>query len=81
VSFDPREIVVPTTERETHQVNEPFLASGQMSSQAQQALAVLTKAVESDGHRPAIGPQHFIALKENIASMTILSGVATKKNS
>jgi hypothetical protein len=81
MSFDSSQIVVSTAEWEAHQVDEPFLAPGQMPSQAQQALAVLAKGVESDGHGPTIGPEHLIALEENITSLTIFSGVATKKNS
>jgi len=81
MSFDAGKIVVSATKGKTHQIDEPFFAPSQMPSQAQQALAVFAKGIESDGHGPPIGPQHLIALKENIFSMTIFSGVATKENS
>jgi hypothetical protein len=76
--FDASQIILTPSKRKTHQIDESFLASRQMTPQAQQSLAVLAKGIKADCHRPPIRPKDLIALKIDVAAASVFSWIAPK---
>src|SRR5262249_7074858 len=75
-----RQVILASRKWKAEKFDEAFAAAGEMTAQSEQALAVLAKCVESNCDGAAIGPQHLVALEEDVALVTIAGWVTAKQN-
>ena len=61
VTGQARHVVVPTPQGKAKQIDQPLPAAGQVSAQAEQALAVAAKALHPQGHGSAVRPKDLVA--------------------
>jgi hypothetical protein len=77
---DTNQVVIAAAQGEADQLDQPFVAACQMPAEPQEPLAMLAEGIQTDRDRPSIRPKNLIALKMNIAALTVPRGITTKQN-
>jgi hypothetical protein len=78
---DSDQVIVPAAQGEADQLNQSLVATGQLTAQSEKALAVLAEAVQTGVYRAPVRPKKLIAFEEDVAAMSVLCRISTKKNS
>ena len=79
VAGDARQLILEPAQRETNQFHQALLVPVQMTAQAQQALAVVAKGIQTRRHRPAVGPEDLVALVADRACCRSFLGLCGKE--
>jgi hypothetical protein len=68
-------------ERKNDQVKQALTHSGQVATESEQPLTVLAKRGQTDGNRPAIGPEDAVTFVVNIVFDPVAGRITTTEHS